>query len=102
MELSAKKRVAPFWDAVGGTTKQVCLLVLRVDVQHRVDPRFDSACGKFDEALYRRSYGFLDEYRKDEISELKKQMKAETDVEEKKRVQRAFTRLVRSECSIRQ
>ncbi|KAF0714234.1 Aste57867_3949 [Aphanomyces stellatus] len=39
------------------------------------DPRFDNASGKLNDDLFKKSYAFLDEYKKDELEEVKKQLK---------------------------
>lgn len=67
---------------------------LTFDTQHRHDPRFDDNCGKFDEGEWRKSYGFLDEYRSKEITELKKLARDQHDDDKKKNIQRALSRLV--------
>ncbi|KAJ3301292.1 rRNA biogenesis protein rrp36 [Blyttiomyces sp. JEL0837] len=47
------------------------------------DPRFDNLSGKFNEGLYKSSYGFLDEYDKSEIQMLKAEIRKEKDNEKK-------------------
>lgn len=57
--------------------------VFNVKKQVRRDPRFDNLSGEYNDMIFQESYSFLDEIKKKEKMELKKQMKKETD--EKKR-----------------
>lgn len=44
-----------------------------------VDPRFESTSGNFNEDLFKKSYSFIDEMRRKEISELRESIKKEKD-----------------------
>lgn len=61
-EVSAKKPVPRFREVV-----EVPKIVRR-------DPRFESLSGKFDDTQFRKNYRFLNEYREQEIKQLKEQI----------------------------
>lgn len=63
-EISAKKQVPLL-----GKVK-----TLKKDMEPR-DPRFDSKCGDFDRTKFKEDYGFVNEIREKEITELKAQLK---------------------------
>jgi len=52
------------------------------------DPRFDTLSGSYNDELWSKSYGFLDEKRAEECAELKKQIKKAKDPEKKEELQR--------------
>jgi len=69
-EMSAKKPVSVLRD----------LFVTKKRVTR--DPRFDKASGEFDPHLFRREYEFLDEIKKEEYKELRKEVKQQRDPEQ--------------------
>ena len=46
-----------------------------------VDPRFSDLCGKYDPNLFDQSYDFISEKKASELTELKKRLKREKDVD---------------------
>ncbi|CAG8524158.1 10187_t:CDS:2 [Funneliformis mosseae] len=62
-------------------------------VKLRRDPRFDSLSGKFNEDLFEKSYSFLDDYKKSEIELVTNQMKKESDIKEKSKLQLLLNKL---------
>ncbi|KAJ3142558.1 hypothetical protein HK100_001382 [Physocladia obscura] len=54
---------------------------------HR-DPRFNKLSGNFNEGLFNRSYGFLEEYEKSEIEDLKKRMNSEKSEEQRAQMEK--------------
>jgi ribosomal RNA-processing protein 36 len=54
------------------------------------DPRFEPLSGFVDEAKVRAAYSFLDEYREDEIKELKSAIKTARDADAKDKLKRAL------------
>ncbi|KAI9334038.1 hypothetical protein BDR26DRAFT_805632, partial [Obelidium mucronatum] len=50
--------------------------------KHR-DPRFNKLSGQFNEGLFKRSYGFIEEYEKSEMDEMRKKIAKTKDVDEK-------------------
>ncbi|TKW59214.1 rRNA biogenesis protein RRP36 [Colletotrichum tanaceti] len=52
------------------------------------DPRFDPLSGPVDEAKARKAYAFLDDYRKDEIRELRGEIKKTKDAGKKEEMKR--------------
>ncbi|CAG8500473.1 6828_t:CDS:2 [Funneliformis caledonium] len=63
------------------------------EVKLRRDPRFDSLSGKFNEDLFEKSYSFLDDYKKSEIELVTNQMKKESDIKEKSKLQLLLNKL---------
>ncbi|XP_055315417.1 ribosomal RNA processing protein 36 homolog [Sitodiplosis mosellana] len=59
------------------------------------DPRFDSQCGEFDRTKFKEDYGFVNEIREKEISELKEQLKHLKDdqADEKSKVKLLIQRM---------
>ncbi|RIA99703.1 hypothetical protein C1645_811052 [Glomus cerebriforme] len=83
METSSKRPVSRF--------RQV--IEIPKSIRQRRDPRFDSLSGKFNEDLFEKSYTFLNEYKKSEIEQIKKQIKKEKDPNEKSKLQRLLNKL---------
>jgi ribosomal RNA-processing protein 36 len=54
------------------------------------DPRFEPTTGPVDESKFRKAYSFLDDYRDDEIKELKNAIKAGRDEDSKERLKKAL------------
>lgn len=54
------------------------------------DPRFETLSGDVDESKVRRAYSFLDDYRDDEMKELKTAIKKSKDEGEKERMKRTL------------
>ncbi|KAJ3013360.1 UNVERIFIED_CONTAM: rRNA biogenesis protein rrp36 [Siphonaria sp. JEL0065] len=71
-EQTSKRPVSRFRTVVDLPKKEI----------HR-DPRFNKFSGQFNEGLFKRSYGFLEEYEKEEIDEMRKQIGKTKDVAEK-------------------
>lgn len=55
------------------------------------DPRFEPMDGQVDEAKIKKAYSFLNEYRDDEIKELKNAIKTTKDDEAKEKLKRALS-----------
>ena len=55
------------------------------------DPRFEPLAGKVDEARIREAYSFLDDYRDDEMKELRNVIKTTKDDEAKEKLKRALS-----------
>lgn len=83
MEVTSKRPVSRFRQIVE-VSKSVKL---------RRDPRFDSLSGKFNEDLFEKSYSFLDDYKKSEIELVTNQMKKESDIKEKSKLQLLLNKL---------
>ena len=66
-----------------------------VDIKRRVkrDPRFDDLSGKYNETLFEKSYGFLNDIRNDELSSVKKQLKKTKNVEKKADLHKLLKRM---------
>lgn len=54
------------------------------------DPRFENMDGPVDESKIRRAYSFLDDYRDDEIKELKEAIKKTRDEDDKEKLKRTL------------
>jgi ribosomal RNA-processing protein 36 len=54
------------------------------------DPRFEPLVGHADEAKVRKAYSFLDDYREDEMKELRNAIKTTKDDEAKEKLKRAL------------
>lgn len=55
------------------------------------DPRFDPLVGQVDETKIRKAYSFLDDYREDEMKELKNAIKSTKDDDAKEKLKRALS-----------
>ncbi|KAF8859564.1 DUF947-domain-containing protein [Acephala macrosclerotiorum] len=67
------------------------------------DPRFESLAGQVDESKVRKAYAFLDEYREDEMMELKAAMKTTKDEDAKEKLKRALSSMEsRKKAQLRQ
>ncbi|KAI8355275.1 hypothetical protein B0O80DRAFT_40073 [Mortierella sp. GBAus27b] len=82
MEVGSKKPVGRFRQ------------VVEVSSSKRRDPRFDSLSGKLHTDLFEKSYSFLKDYRADEMSKLREQVKKEKDVTTKEKLERQLSRMV--------
>ncbi|XP_034177021.1 ribosomal RNA processing protein 36 homolog [Osmia lignaria lignaria] len=80
-EMSAKKPVSRFREAV------------HVKKSIPRDPRFDSLCGTFDQKVFKKTYGFLGEMKKNDLAALKKQLKETEDPKIIKKVKYLIQRL---------
>lgn len=77
-EVTAKKAV---------TRRRNAIAPIKAASQLVRDPRFDTAVnGTFDEQHFRKNYGFLDEYREDEMKMLKAEIKKTRDMDEKEKI----------------
>lgn len=54
------------------------------------DPRFEPVTGPVDESKVRKAYSFLDEYREDEMKELREKIKTSKDESAKERMKRTL------------
>ncbi|TAQ90404.1 hypothetical protein B7494_g1265 [Chlorociboria aeruginascens] len=54
------------------------------------DPRFEPLAGPLDEAKLKKAYSFLDDYREDEMKELKSAIKSTKDEDAQERLKRAL------------
>jgi ribosomal RNA-processing protein 36 len=54
------------------------------------DPRFEPLSGPIDESKIRKAYSFLDDYREDEMKELKNAIRTTKDEEAKEKLKRAL------------
>lgn len=75
-EVSSKKPVS---------RKREVIAVPKMEVR---DPRFDPLSGPIDEAKARKAYAFLDEYRKDEMKQLRAEIKKTKDPTKKEEMKR--------------
>jgi len=80
-EMSSKKTVGRFRE------------VVQVAKVERRDPRFDPLCGEFDDKLFKESYQFVNEIKSKELTELKKQIRAEEDPERRKTIKYLIQRM---------
>ncbi|OHE93181.1 hypothetical protein CORC01_11498 [Colletotrichum orchidophilum] len=76
MEQSSKKPVS---------RRREIIAVPKMEVR---DPRFDPMSGPVDESKARRAYAFLDEYRKDEMKQLRAEIKKTKDAGKKEEMRR--------------
>lgn len=77
-ELSSKKAVS---------RRREVIPVPKRDIR---DPRFEPAAGPVDDKKIRKAYAFLEEYRDDEMKELKTAIRKEKDEEQKERLKKAL------------
>jgi ribosomal RNA-processing protein 36 len=77
-EISSKKAVS--------RKREVVPVVKR---EHR-DPRFEPLVGYVDDSKVRKAYSFLDDYREDEMNELKDAIKIAKDEDAKEKLKRAL------------
>ncbi|KAJ3112706.1 rRNA biogenesis protein rrp36 [Phlyctochytrium bullatum] len=61
------------------------------------DPRFDSLSGSFNQGLFEKSYGFLDDYRKKEIAMISERLKKEKDPEERSALKQLHQAMISSQ-----
>lgn len=80
-EISSKKAVS---------RKREVVPVVKRDIR---DPRFEPTSGPIDEERAKKNYGFLDEYRDSEISELKSATRQTKDPIAKDKLKRALLRM---------
>ncbi|OLN84415.1 rRNA biogenesis protein RRP36 [Colletotrichum chlorophyti] len=77
-EMSSKKPVS---------RRREVIAVPKMEVR---DPRFDPLSGPVDEAKARKAYAFLDEYRKDEMAQLRAEIKKTKDQAKKEEMKRVL------------
>ncbi|SAL95450.1 hypothetical protein [Absidia glauca] len=65
----------------------------------RRDPRFDKLSGQFNQDLFEKSYGFIDDYKQSEIADLKTQLTKTKDPEEQERLKSILTRMKSQEMA---
>lgn len=75
-EISSKRQVS---------RKREVIAVPKMEVR---DPRFDPLSGPLDEAKARKAYAFLDEYRADEMKQLRAEIKNTKDAAKKEEMKR--------------
>lgn len=80
-EISSKKAVS---------RKREVVPTIKRDVR---DPRFEPTSGPIDEERTKKNYGFLDEYRKSEMSELRSAVRHTKDPITKDKLKRALLRM---------
>jgi ribosomal RNA-processing protein 36 len=51
-------------------------------------------CGQYKEDLFKRSYGFLEDYKKSEMEDIKKTLVREKNADEKQRLHKLLSRMV--------
>jgi ribosomal RNA-processing protein 36 len=54
------------------------------------DPRFDELSGRFEESRFEKHYSFLEELKERDLNQLKEQLKAEKDLQQKEKLKRAL------------
>lgn len=64
--------------------------VVAVPKREYRDPRFEPTTGPVDQSKVRKAYSFLDDYREDEIKELKEAIKTTKDEDSKEKLKRAL------------
>ncbi|KAI8048374.1 hypothetical protein BDF22DRAFT_658346 [Syncephalis plumigaleata] len=87
IEMSSKKPVTRFRQVVESTKKK------------SRDPRFDRLSGHFNEDLFQKAYGFIDEYRQSELQQMKQQLKKTKKPEMTAELQREIKRMESKEAS---
>ena len=75
--------------------------VTRHEIRRR-DPRFDDACGRYNQDLFKKSYFWIDEKYAEEKSGLKRQISKSKDPMEKEILQRHLTSLESREEKIKE
>jgi hypothetical protein len=61
------------------------------DVLRRgIDPRFNPLSGKFNEDLFRKSYAFLDDLKREEVQRLREELQEATSEERRDMIRRAI------------
>ncbi|EON96168.1 putative rrna processing protein [Phaeoacremonium minimum UCRPA7] len=78
MEMTSKRQVS---------RRREILPVKKIEYR---DPRFDSLAGPLDEARAQKAYAFLDDYRDDEMKQLRAAVKKAKTPREKEELQRAL------------
>ncbi|KXH24879.1 hypothetical protein CSAL01_00215 [Colletotrichum salicis] len=78
MEQSSKKPVS---------RRREIIAVPKMEVR---DPRFDPMSGPVDEGKARRAYAFLDDYRKDEMKQLRAEIKKTKDADKKEEMKKVL------------
>lgn len=75
--------------------KTVSMLKQVIHVKKNIprDPRFDTLCGTFDEKLFKKSYGFLHDLRKNDLEALKEELKNATEPKAIKKIKYLIQRL---------
>ncbi|KNC75217.1 hypothetical protein SARC_12252 [Sphaeroforma arctica JP610] len=61
------------------------------------DPRFDDLSGAYNSDLWQKAYGFLDEYRAEELKELQAQFKKEKDAAKREEIQLTISKIKQSD-----
>ncbi|XP_034249381.1 ribosomal RNA processing protein 36 homolog [Thrips palmi] len=67
--------------------------VLPVTKKPPRDPRFDSLCGEFNEKAFKAAYGFISEYKRSELKQLKEELKTTTDPTRKSQIKYLVQRM---------
>ncbi|KAI9199608.1 uncharacterized protein BJ171DRAFT_427564, partial [Polychytrium aggregatum] len=87
MEVSSKKPVSRARTVVELPKRQIR------------DPRFESLSGRFNEDLFKRSYGFLSDYRADEMKQLREQIAKTKNIQERERMDRTLQKMISKQKS---
>ena len=80
-EVTSKKPVSRF------------IQVVKPEKKTARDPRFDHLSGNFDQAGFDKAYAFLDDYRKDEVEQLKDSIKGSKNEWEQERMKMKMSKL---------
>eukprot|EP00475_Leptophrys_vorax_P004930 TRINITY_DN12960_c0_g1_i2.p1 TRINITY_DN12960_c0_g1~~TRINITY_DN12960_c0_g1_i2.p1 ORF type:complete len:258 (-),score=70.85 TRINITY_DN12960_c0_g1_i2:49-822(-) len=80
-EVSAKVPVGRFKNVMGQATRKKF-----------VDPRFNDLCGEFRPEIFNTAYSFVDQYKKDELNLVKKELEEEADPDRKDEMQKFIQR----------
>ncbi|RKP26693.1 hypothetical protein SYNPS1DRAFT_21596 [Syncephalis pseudoplumigaleata] len=63
------------------------------------DPRFDRLSGHFNEDLFQKAYGFIDDYRQSELQQMKQELKKTKQPEKAAKLQHEIKRLESKEAT---
>jgi ribosomal RNA-processing protein 36 len=80
IEISSKRRVGTFRNVVPNGKKR------------QIDPRFDDMSGQLNLSKWRKSFGFLQDVREEELHELEKQQKKVKGIDRKKELGKEIAR----------
>ncbi|KAI9595318.1 hypothetical protein BDF19DRAFT_496140 [Syncephalis fuscata] len=73
--------------------------VVESDKKKSRDPRFDRLSGHFNEDLFQKAYGFIDEYRQSELQQMKQELRKTKRPEQAESLQQTIKRLESKEAS---
>jgi ribosomal RNA-processing protein 36 len=86
-EFSSKKQV--------GRRRQVIIPDVDAGARKKAvrDPRFEETSGTFDQTLFKRSYGFIDDLKTNEMKQLKERISTTKDVKEKDKLEKIHQKI---------